>query len=82
MGYSDRDSVVRVDFFKQSGKWYTTEAVEWIGYDGLIFEEFKRSLWRHLQGRLSEMWAVCLEPYNKYAHPLMVRVPQEPNDAR
>ena len=82
MGYSDSPSMVRVDFFKPSGKWYTTEAVEWLGYDGPIFEEFERSLRRHLQGRLSEMWAVCLEPYNKFAHPLMLHVPQESNDAR
>lgn len=31
MGYSDDDSVVRVDFFKPSGKWYCTEAVKWTG---------------------------------------------------
>jgi hypothetical protein len=29
--YSDDASMVRVDFFKPSGKWYCTEAVRWTG---------------------------------------------------
>ena len=32
MGYSEDDSMVRVDFFKTSGRWYTTEAVKWLDY--------------------------------------------------
>lgn len=28
MGYSDDDSMVRVDFFKPTGKWYATEAIQ------------------------------------------------------
>lgn len=31
VGYSDDDSMVRVDFFKPSGKWYCTEAIKWTG---------------------------------------------------
>ena len=31
MGYSEDETMVRVDFFKPSGKWYTTEAVKWTG---------------------------------------------------
>lgn len=31
MGYSENSDMVRVDFFKSSGKWYTTEAVKWTG---------------------------------------------------
>lgn len=30
MGYSDDPRDIRVDFFKDSGKWYTTEAVKWL----------------------------------------------------
>ncbi len=32
MNYSDDPSSVRVDFFKPSGKWYATEAVEMEAY--------------------------------------------------
>lgn len=76
-GYSDNSAMVRVDFFRETGKWYTTEAVEWIGYDGDIFQEFKDSLHFHFKqtGRLKGMWAICLEPYNKNSFPLMVKVP-------
>lgn len=30
--YSDNPADVRVDFFKPSGKWYTTESVRWTGF--------------------------------------------------
>ncbi len=73
MHYSDDPAMVRVDFFKESGKWYCTEAVKWIGYDGLIHDEFKKSLRNHCGDRLSEMQAVCLEPHNIHSHPISVR---------
>lgn len=71
----------RVDFFRQSGKWYCTEAVRFIGpwratTDNLIHDAFKRSLREHFKecpDRLSDMVAVCLEPYHEHSHPLMVK---------
>lgn len=77
MGYSDNPDMVRVDFFKKSGKWYTTEAVKWIGYDtAIIHDAFKESLREHFNGskRLNDMFAICLEPYHKNAFPLMIEV--------
>jgi hypothetical protein len=75
MGYSDDESMVRVDFFRKSGKWYTTEAVKWTGgWDNVsIHDAFKKSLRDHLGDRLSDMNAVCLHPYHRYAHPLWLR---------
>ena len=78
MGYSDNDAMVRVDFFKPSGKWYCTEAVLWVGdYNGNdIFKEFVFSLLNHFKDnptRLCEMDAVCLKPYHKYAHPIQIK---------
>lgn len=32
MGYSEDPQDVRVDFFKETGKWYATESVRWIHY--------------------------------------------------
>ena len=74
-GYSDNPAMVRVDFFKESGKWYTTEAVEWLDYNGEIFAAFEASLRHHLGDRLRGMWAICVEPYHARAFPLMVKVP-------
>lgn len=79
MGYAEQDCMVRVDFFKPRGKWYCTEAVKWHKYQGPIHDSFADALRRHLikkdgHCRLSEMTAVCLEPYHEYAHPLMMPV--------
>jgi hypothetical protein len=78
MGYSADDEMVRVDFFKPSGKWYTTEAVEWTGdwkgEGGMsIHEAFAKSLRDHLGDRLSEMDAICLEPYHEFSHPIQIK---------
>jgi hypothetical protein len=82
MGYTDDESMVRVDFFKESGKWYTTEAVRWTGEWGgnsVIHEEFAKSLRDHFskdvgsEKRLSEMDAICLYPYHKNKHPIQIK---------
>lgn len=82
MGYSNDSKQVRVDFFKESGKWGYTEAVEWTGQyrDSQVAREFALSLRNHLlqdDGHIlnhSGMIAVCLEPYHENAYPLMLRV--------
>jgi hypothetical protein len=83
MGYSSDSSMVRVDFFKPSGKWYCTEAVKWTGeYKGdrgqSIHEALAQSLRDHfIKGsnptRLSEMDAICLHPYHEYEHPIQIK---------
>jgi len=90
MGYTTDDSYVRVDFFKPSGKWYTTEAVKWTGpYEGDIIASFAKSLFDHLSERATQPGlqhqnhrslrlegtvAVCLEPYHSHSFPLMLEV--------
>lgn len=79
--YIEDPASCRVDFFKPSGKWYCTESVQFIGpwaatTDNLIHDAFKRSLRAHFKDcpdRLSDMVAVCLEPYHEHSHPLMVK---------
>lgn len=76
MGYTTDDTMVRVDFFKSSGKWYTTEAMQWLDAP-LIHDGFKNSLRHHLlsdPGRLHGMIAVCLLPDHENMHPLMMPV--------
>lgn len=75
MGYTTDNSMVRVDFFKPSGKWYTTEAIRWTGgyYNDNLIESFAKSLRDSLGSRLSDMDAVCLEPYRDIGYPLMIK---------
>lgn len=75
MGYSSDPASVRVDFFRPSGKWYTTEAVYWVGWkkENPIHEAFAKSLQEHLGSRLDGMTAVCLHPYHELAHPIMLQ---------
>lgn len=79
--YSQDPAQVRVDFFKESGKWYCTEAVKWITYHGntQVGHAFAEALDKHLEKanggrRLSGMIAVCLEPYHEHAFPQMMKV--------
>lgn len=80
--YSDEPSSIRVDFFRESGKWYTTEAVFMDGPfdDGDLYRIFIEAVVKHCQEpngtiRLEGMWAVCLDPYHRLEHPLMRKVP-------
>ena len=74
MGYSIDEAIVRVDFFKPSGKWGYTEAIKWTGgyKDCCIHEAFKRSLRAALGEHLQGMTAVCLKPHHEQAHPLLM----------
>jgi len=80
MGYTEDPAMVRVDFFKPSGKWYETEAVKWTGAwkgsEQLIHDAFKQSLRDHFKNspdRLSDMDAVCIHPYHEMEHPIQVK---------
>jgi hypothetical protein len=78
MNYSEDPAMVRVDFFKPSGKFYTTEAVKWTGEylaeKELSQDAFKKSLRDHFKGsgRLSDMIAVCMSPFHSYDYPIMI----------
>jgi len=73
MNYSNNPRMVRVDFFKESGKWYTTEQMEWLYHDGmLIHDAFLHCLRQNFNGHYSDMTAVCLQPYHEHEHPLMI----------
>ncbi len=86
--YSENEKSVRVDFFKESGKWYTTEAVIWTGkfknHD--IHLSFSESLFDHLfkepikgvisvpRLRMQGRKAICLQPYHEHSHPICIDV--------
>ena len=85
MGYDRDESMVRVDFFKPSGKWYSTEAIKWITWNGaerldhgphmLIHDAFREALSKDLQAsKLMQdgMFAVCLDPYHEFSFPIIL----------
>lgn len=84
MGYSENPADVRVDFFKESGKWYATEAVRWAGKwkqeEQPLYLAFEQTLRDHLKTesgyRYKDMFAVCLHPCHENAYPQMIRVKQ------
>jgi len=72
--YCNETNMVRVDFFKPSGEWYTSDSMEFGPYTGRIQDAFRDSLRETFQGVLLGMTAVCLEPYHENAYPLMVNM--------
>lgn len=76
--YSDNPASCEVNFFKESGKWYCTEAVDFTDFydEPIIHDAFQKALARHFgdKPRLVGMIAVCLNPYHRNEHPIMVKV--------
>lgn len=71
-GYTDDARMMRVDFFKPSGKWYMTEAVKMLSWDDELFDTLKRSIDSHQPGLRKHFICVILEPYHKHSHPVML----------
>lgn len=85
--YSENPAHCRVDIFKPSGKWYMTVVIDMEGeYNcGVCHEAVKRALTNRIvpgtiklgprgEYHLEEGWsAVCLDPYNIHAHPIMIK---------
>lgn len=83
--YSDSPGHVRVDFFKPSGKWYTTDMIDmskwWIGSHDTaenqnkprtaIVDAVKNALKEAGQSN-RDMIAVVLAPYHEHEHPIML----------
>lgn len=77
--YSENGASCRFEFFKASGKWYMTEAVDMTGFynidigprDGVIAAWVKRceSLGREPH---DDFHIVVSEPYHKNAYPVML----------
>lgn len=73
--FSEHADSVRVDFFKASGKWYTTIAMKWTGpFEGSLRKSFAISLRDALRMsdemlRFSGLTAICLDPYHEHSHP-------------
>ena len=77
--YSNNPGSVRVDFFKESGKWYMTEAVdmsEFWDFGNTPHDAVTAAL--EAKGRnLKHFTRVVLEPYHKSAYPVMLKAESE-----
>lgn len=73
MGYNAQDSFVRVDRFKPNGKWYDTFAIDMGEFynDPFIHDALKKAI-IGAGVNIDGYRIVCLEPYHKYAHPVML----------
>lgn len=75
--YSNDPTMVRVDFFKPSGKWYTTEQMKWLQYTALpdmgIHDIFLASLEKAFPENYHEFDAICLHPHHKHSHPIQIK---------
>lgn len=74
--YSDIPNSCRVDFFRESGKWYATESIIFNNeyYKTVsVNEAFAAALRTWVGGRYSGMTAVCLEPYHEHSHPVSIK---------
>ena len=76
MNYSLNPTQCRVDFFKDTGKWYDTVVLN-MGvteeeYNAYLPTEFARQLTIQYPTTYKGMIAVCLEPYSAHSHPVYV----------
>lgn len=74
MGYHVNDSMVRVDRFKERGKWYDSHAVDMgsVYNHPDIHEALKECLL--VEGiKIDGFIIVCLEPYHVHSHPIMLK---------
>lgn len=73
--YSENAAMCRVDFFKESGKWYTTEAINFscCDWSSSPVDALKEALMKQIGTKYSGMTAVCLEPYVEHSFPVIIR---------
>lgn len=71
--YSDNPGMVRVDYFRPSGKWYMTEAHDMTGYYDTSdpYSAVEQAL-RDAGRWLPHFTIVVREPYHQYSYPVMI----------
>lgn len=74
--YSDDPSSCRVDFFKPSGKWYSTEAIVFPPqtYNMHPADALKTALRIQIKDCMKGMAAVCLLPYVENPFPVLIKL--------
>lgn len=79
--YANNPGMVRVDYFKPSGKWYMTEAHDMSGYynEPDIFLAVEKAL-RDAGRWKPHFTIVVMEPYHKNAYPIMITAEEQADD--
>lgn len=73
--YTPDPAQCRVDFFKPSGKWYTTEALNFGGlWEKHPADALQVACSAQLHGQLNGMIAICLAPYTMNSFPVAIVV--------
>lgn len=72
--YSNSPNMVRVDYFKKSGKWYETLELNMDkGWDkDLLMHDGIRKAMKEQGLSRSEFFAVILDPYHENSYPVML----------
>jgi hypothetical protein len=72
MNYSDEPGSCRADFFKESGKWYTTDVINMndLFYHRNLTTAVKQAVAKRMGTTLTGMTVVVLEPYHQNAYPI------------
>lgn len=72
--YSIDPNSCRIDIWKKSGKWYTTEVVVFrdSDYRGCIHKALKNAIDDDFNGLYKGMLITCLEPYHQHSHPISI----------
>lgn len=73
MGFTTKEGMVRVDRFKERGKWYDTHEVDMSKhYNADSIHDALEECLRRDGVSLDGFVFVCLEPYHKFSHPVML----------
>ena len=77
MNYTQKENHCRIDIWKESGKWYTTEEVVFRKgdyKDCLIHDALKHAIMddEYIRGHYKGMRITCLQPYHQYSHPISI----------
>lgn len=89
MNYSENPGMVRIDRFKDTGKWYDTYAINMSGYWHVIIDNKWNRIHNALKSAIADderfgpYWVdkwlaqggfiVCLEPYHEHSHPIILK---------
>jgi len=68
------ENSIRVDLFKPSGKWYTTISVKMNFTNPSIHNSLQEAIKEKYPTNYEGMTAVCLNPFHKFSHPVMLTV--------
>lgn len=70
MGYTEDDSQVRAEYFKLSGKWYCTEALDMSGqYDAM---SPSIAVANARGNTYPELWCVVNDPCHRHSYPVLM----------